>query len=145
MPLDKLHYAILNELQLNARMSNAEIGRRIGLTAPAVAERIKKMQEEGIIKGFTVAVEFTKLDYLQRVVIGVKLLPDHIPGFLKEAEKIEGIIDMVHTTGEYCFLIQMVLKSTEDLIQVLNKLRKFGETSTFTVLSAPINHKPVCL
>jgi Lrp/AsnC family leucine-responsive transcriptional regulator len=77
MQLDKLHYAILNELQTNARMSNAEIGRRVGLTAPAVAERIKKMQEGGIIKGFNVAVEFPKLDYWQRVMIAVKLPQDH--------------------------------------------------------------------
>jgi Lrp/AsnC family leucine-responsive transcriptional regulator len=145
MQLDKLHYAILNELQTNARMSNAEIGRRVGLTAPAVAERIKKMQEGGIIKGFNVAVEFPKLDYWQRVMIAVKLPQDNIPGFLKETEKITGITDMIHTTGEYCFFINMVLKSTDDLINTLNKLRKFGETTTFSVLAVPIDHKIVCL
>ncbi|UWX61518.1 Lrp/AsnC family transcriptional regulator [Chryseobacterium oranimense] len=145
MQLDQLHYAILNELQLNARMSNAEIGRRIGLTAPAVAERIKKMQEEGIIKSFTAAVEFSKLDYLQRVMIAIKLPPDNIPGFLKEAEKTEGITKIVHTTGEYCFFIDMVLKSTEELVPVLNKLRKFGETTTFSILAVPVDSKAVRL
>ena len=58
MELDELHYAILDQLQIDGRLSNAEIGRRIGLTAPAVAERIKRMQAEGVIRGITAKYRF---------------------------------------------------------------------------------------
>lgn len=143
MQLDKLHYAILNELQLNARASNAEIGRKIGLTAPAVAERIRKLQEAGIIKGFSVVMDYSKLEYLQNVLITIKLQPNMVPSFLKETEKIEGIIKMFHTTGDYCFFLHMFLKSTQQLTLALDQLGKFSETTTYSILSVPIDHNPI--
>ncbi|MGE8553384.1 MAG: Lrp/AsnC family transcriptional regulator [Chryseobacterium jejuense] len=143
MQLDKLHYAILNELQLNARSSNAKIGRKIGLTAPAVAERIRKLQEFGIIKGFSVVMDYPKLEYKQNVLIAVKLPPNMVSFFLKETETIEGIIKIIHTTGEYCFFLHVFLKSMEQLTIVLNRLGKFGDTTTFSILSIPIDYKPI--
>jgi Lrp/AsnC family leucine-responsive transcriptional regulator len=145
MQTDELHYAILNELQLNARISNAEIGRRVGLTAPAVAERIKRMQDEGIIKGFNVNINFRQLNYQQKVLVAVKLPHGYINAFLKEAEKLEGITDIVHTTGEYCFFVGITVTSTDELNLMLNKLGKLGETTTFSVLSVPIEYKPIKL
>ncbi|WP_316804335.1 Lrp/AsnC family transcriptional regulator [Pedobacter nototheniae] len=145
MQTDELHYAILNELQLDARMSNAEIGRRVGLSAPAVAERIRRMQEEGIIKGFFTSIEFSKLNYLQKVLIAVKLPPVQVNVFLKEVEKIEGITHVVHTTGEYCFFVSMILKSTAELNIALDRFGKLGATTTFSVLSIPIELKSINL
>lgn len=145
MQIDELHYAILNQLQVDARISNAEIGRRIGLTAPAVAERIKRMQGEGIIKGFSVNINFGQLNYAQKVLVAVKLPHGYINAFLKEAEKMEGITDIVHTTGEYCFFVGITVASTDELNLMLNKLGEFGETTTFSVLSVPAEHKPINL
>ncbi|MDN5286742.1 MAG: hypothetical protein JWR38_3016 [Mucilaginibacter sp.] len=145
MQIDELHYAILNELQLDARISNAEIGRRVGLTAPAVAERIKRLQDEGIIRGFTANINFGRLNYAQKVLVAVKLPHGYINAFLKEAEKIEGITDIVHTTGEYCFFVGITVVSTDELNLILNKLGKFGETTTFSVLSVPVEHQPINL
>lgn len=145
MKIDELHYAILNQLQLDARISNAEIGRRVGLTAPAVAERIKRMQDEGIIKGFTVNINFGQLSYAQKVLVAVKLPHGYINAFLKEAEKMEGITDIVHTTGEYCFFVGITVVSTDELNLMLNKLGKLGETTTFSILSVPVEHKPINL
>ncbi|KMQ58895.1 hypothetical protein ACM40_18185 [Chryseobacterium sp. BLS98] len=146
MQLDKLHYAILNELQLKARASNAEIGRKIGLTAPAVAERIKKLEEAGIIKGYAVVVEYTELQYTQNVLIAIKLHPNiMIMSFLKETQEIEGIVKMVHTTGDNCFFLHMFVKSTQEITLVLDRLSKFGRTTTYSILSVPIDHKPITL
>ncbi|WP_164465188.1 Lrp/AsnC family transcriptional regulator [Chryseobacterium lactis] len=143
MQLDKLHYAILNELQSDARSSNAAIGRKIGLTAPAVAERIKKLQEAGIIKGFSAVVDYSKLEYIHNVLIAVKLQPNMIASFLKETEKIEGIVKMIHTTGEYCFFLHLFLKSVEELTVLLDRFGKFGDTITYSILSVPIDYKPI--
>lgn len=143
MQLDKLHYAILNELQINARSSNAEIGRKIGLTAPAVAERIRKLQEAGIIKGFSVVMDYPKLEYKQNVLIAVKLPPNMISSFLKETETMEGIIKMIHTTGEYCFFLHVFFKSIDELTTILDRLGKFGDTTTYSILSVPIDYKPI--
>lgn len=145
MVLDELHYAILNQLQIDARLSNAEIGRRIGLTAPAVAERIKRMQAEGIIKGITVNIDFRQLNYPQQALIGVKLPHGYIEAFLKEAYKVEGVTDIVHTTGEFCFFVGITVSTTDQLSRILDVFGKFGETTTFSVLSVPVAHKPIQL
>ncbi|MBB6501193.1 Lrp/AsnC family transcriptional regulator [Pedobacter cryoconitis] len=145
MKTDELHYAILNELQLDSRISNAEIGRKIGLTAPAVAERIKRMQDEGIIKGFTTTIDFMQLGYQQKVLVAVQLPHVNINPFLKEAKKMEGITDIVHTTGEYCFFVSMVIKSSDELNLKLNEFGKFGKTTTFSVLSTPVDSGAICI
>jgi Lrp/AsnC family leucine-responsive transcriptional regulator len=145
MQPDELHYAILNQLQSDARLSNAEIGRRIGLTAPAVAERIKRMQDDGIIKGFTVDIDFSRLSYSQKVWVGVKLPQAYINPFLKEAHLIEGITDIIHTTGVFCFFVAIIVPSVVELSSVLDKLGKLGETTTFSILSVPLAHKAVPL
>ncbi|AQX01467.1 Lrp/AsnC family transcriptional regulator [Elizabethkingia anophelis] len=145
MNTDKLHYAILNELQKDARMSNAEIGRNVGLSAPAVAERIKRMQEEGIIKKFTTIIDAMKLNYQHKVVIAIRLPHSNIQSFIDEIEKIEGITNVVHVTGKYCFLINMLVKSTHELDLKISQFSKFGTTTTFSVLSTPIESKSIYL
>lgn len=145
MQTDELHIAILNELQQDARISNAEIGRRVGLTAPAVAERIKRMEEEGIIQGFTVKLNFRQLNYTEKVMIGIKLPHGYINSFLKETEKIEGITSMVRTTGEYCFFITLTLRSIDELDSILTKFGNWGETITYTILATPVDNKPIQL
>ena len=142
---DELHYAILNELQSDARLTNAEIGRRVGLTAPAVAERIKRMQEEGIIKGFSAEIDFGLLGFGQKVWIGIKLSQTPTDVFVKEAGRVEGVTDMIRTTGEFCFFVAVVVPSVRELADILEKLGRLGETTTFSVLSSPFNRKPVKL
>ncbi|MCW3465690.1 Lrp/AsnC family transcriptional regulator [Chitinophaga nivalis] len=143
MKTDTLHYAILNELQLDARMSNAEIGRKVGLTAPAVAARIRQMREEGIIKGFTTTIDFMRLDYQQKVVVAVQLPHGSIPSFLQEVKKMTGVTHIEHTTGEYCFFISLVVRSAHELNGKLNELGRFGQTTTFSVLSTPVDTKAI--
>ena len=145
MQPDELHSAILNQLQTNGRLSNAEIGRRVGLTGPAVAERIKRMQEEGIIKGFSADIDFGKLGYGQNVWIGVKLPQTYLDAFVKEACKLEGVTKIIHTTGEFCFFVAAVVSSLPELASVLDKLGRFGKTTTFSVLSVPIHRKIIML
>lgn len=145
MELDELHYAILDQLQIDGRLSNAEIGRRIGLTAPAVAERIKRMRAEGVIKGITVNIDFRQLNYSQQALIGVKLQHGYIEPFLKEAYKVEGVTDIIHTTGEFCFFVGITVSTTDQLTRILDEFGKFAETTTFSVLSVPVAHKSIRL
>ncbi|MFA6086725.1 Lrp/AsnC family transcriptional regulator [Mucilaginibacter sp.] len=143
MQLDELHYAILNELQADSRLSNAEIGRRIGLTAPAVSERIKRMQNEGIIKGFSLEIDLELLGFQQQALIAVKLPHGYIDAFLKEAKKLNGITNITHTTGEYCFFVTVAVQSTRELERIIDTFGKLGQTTTVNILSVPVRHKPV--
>ncbi|MBB6126650.1 Lrp/AsnC family leucine-responsive transcriptional regulator [Mucilaginibacter lappiensis] len=132
-------------MQLDARISNAEIGRKVGLTAPAVAERIKRMQEDGIIKGFTATIDFMRLGYQQKAVIAVQLPHANITPFLNEAKTMKGITNIVHTTGEYCFFVSLIVKSSSELNLKLDQFAKFGKTTTFSVLSSPVESKAIDL
>ena len=145
MEIDKLHYAILNQLQSNARLSNAEIGRRIGLTAPAVAERIRRMQDAGIIKGFSTDLDFDRLGFGQRVWVAVKLSQSYNDAFLKKARATEGVVDIIHTTGEYCFFVAIIVPSPKQLGNILASFGKLGETTTFSILDVPLCRKSIQL
>lgn len=145
MQLDELHKAILNELQQNARISNAELGRRIGLTAPAVGERIKRLEEAGIIKGFGTHINFRRLQYTEKALIGVKLPHAYTDTFLKATEKIAGITDIVRVTGEYCFFVSVTVSTRAELDVILDQFGAYGETITYGVLSEPVEGKAIML
>jgi Lrp/AsnC family leucine-responsive transcriptional regulator len=145
MQPDELHFAILNQLQTDARLSHAEIGRRVGLTGPAVAERVKRMQDEGIIKSFATEIDFARLGYGQKAWIGIKLPQSYINAFIKEASQLEGVTDIIHTTGDYCFFVAVTVRSVPDLGGLLENFSKFGETTTFSILSVPVARKIITL
>ena len=76
-------------------------------------------------------------------VVAIKLHPDMMMSFLKETEKIEVIIKMEHITGEYCFFLHMFLNSTEEITLIPDRLSKLGSTTTYSVLSVPVDYKPI--
>lgn len=138
MQLDQLHHAILHELQINSRFSNTEIGKKIGLTAPAVAERIRKMEESGIIKSFTVNLDFEKLGFNENVIIGIDIPYCDIPPFLKEIEDINGILKVMKSTGDFCLIVHLVSKRVSQLEEIITRFSKHGRTSTFRILAFPL-------
>lgn len=138
MQLDQLHYAILNELQKNSRLSNTDMGRKIGLTAPAVAERIRKLEEAKIIKSFTVNLDYEQLGFNENVIIGVDIPYCDIPPFLKEIENINGILKVMKSTGEFCLIVHLVAKRVSHLEEIITRFSKHGKTSTFRVLAFPL-------
>lgn len=138
MQLDQLHYAILNELQKNSRLSNTDIGRKVGLTPPAVAERIRKMEDAQIIKLFTVNLDYEQLGFNENVIIGIDIPYCYIPPFLKEIENINGILKVMKSTGEFCLIVHLVAKKVSELEEMITRFSKHGSTSTFRVLAFPL-------
>ena len=137
MQLDKLHIAILDELQKDSRLSNAEIGRRVGLTPPAVSERIKNLEKWKIIKGFKVILDYELLGYPENVMIGINVSPAYKNIFLKKIEGMNGVTDVIRTTGKYCYYLFISAKTNVELDKILAELETIGETVTVTILSQP--------
>ena len=138
MEIDKLHYAILNQSQLNARLSNVEIGGRISLTGPAVTKRIRRMQDADIIKGFSTDLDLDRLGFGQKAWGAAKLSQAYNDASLEGARATEGVIDIIHTTGEYCFFVAIVIPSPKKLGEILANFGKLGETTTFSILDVPL-------
>lgn len=142
MNLDNLSYAILDELMNNSRITNTDLGKKVGLTSPAVAERIKKMEEAGIIKSYSIDVDYEQLGINENVIIGIDIQYCNIPKFIKEIENINGIISVMKSTGDFCVIVHLVAKSMSKLEEVITKFSEHGNTSTFRILGTPYKSVP---
>lgn len=133
LELDAHDRKILALLQENARYSYSEIGRRIHLTSPAVAERIKRLEESGIIQGYAVRLNLRALGYSFEALVQITV-ESHDALDAWAAARPE-VLALHATTGNHCALLRLALSSPEHLQACLNSLGKIGKTSTAMVLS----------
>ncbi len=136
---DNISLRILSELQANARTSFTEIGRRIGLTAPAVAERVHRMEEEGLITGYHAEVNPRKLGLPITVFIQVVSKNGQCAPISEFALRQRGVIECCHITGDRDVFIKAALDSIEAVEVLVNNLSLFGNVTTSIVLSSWTN------
>ena len=140
MELDKTNWSILTCLQENARASFADIGREVGLSAPAVAERVSKMEEAGIIQGFRLDVDYEKTGYALKAFIAFTAHSGKLMPFLNYVEKLDEVLECHRVTGNYCIFLKVVVQNSGHLQQLLTSMMEYGETTTSVILSSPITH-----
>ncbi|HSJ11717.1 MAG TPA: Lrp/AsnC family transcriptional regulator [Gillisia sp.] len=143
MPLDSLNWKILQALQQNARMSFSEIGRKVGLTSPAVAERVKKMEDKGIIKGYKVQVSYNKTGHQLKAIITLKVFMGRLKPFLEKVGEFREVINCYRITGNENIILEVVLYDQAHLEVFIDKLITYGETRTHIVLSNVVEQAPV--
>lgn len=131
--LDAYDRKILALLQENARISMSEIGRRIHLTSPAVAERVKRLEEANIIEGFSVRLNLRALDYSFEAFINV-IVDSHDALEAWAREHVE-VLALHATTGTHCALLRVAVREPEHLQALITSLGKIGKTTTSIVLS----------
>jgi Lrp/AsnC family transcriptional regulator, leucine-responsive regulatory protein len=133
--IDNLNRRILNELQQNSRVSTAEIGRRVGLSAPAVSERILRMEEEGLIKGYKTVLDYDILGFPVRVFITFRSKAKRKEDAIRIVDTRSEIIEWHVITGDSCMLLKVAVRSTKELESLIEYLQENGETSTSIILS----------
>jgi Lrp/AsnC family leucine-responsive transcriptional regulator len=141
--IDDIDWRILHELQGDGRISYTELGRRVALTAPAVAERVKRLEEAGVIKGFHADVDAAKVGFpITAFVRWTSSGPDcsHLGEVAKE---IPEIVECHRVTGEASYILKILARSVGHLEQLINGLMPYGSTITSIVLSSPVEHRPV--
>lgn len=143
MKIDKLNWEILDLLQRNARMSNAEIGRKVGLSSPAVAERIKKMEDLGVIKGYGTDVSYTAGGYQLRAIITVRAFMGKLKPFLDKVTNFKEVINCYRITGNENIIMEVVFHDQKHLEGFIDTLITYGETRTHIVLSDVISNNPI--
>jgi len=136
--LDQIGVKIIHELQMNARISFSEIGRRVGLSSPAVAERVKKLEEAGIICGYHVKVNREKMGFPILAFIFLTTQFEKYKKIYSFAEKTSEIVECHCISGSESFILKVITGSVSQLDNLLEKLITFGETKTSIVLSSPI-------
>lgn len=143
MYLDKLNWAILEELQKNARASFSEIGRKVGLTSPAVAERVKKMEDSGVISSYKVNISHQKTGYQLRAVITLRAFTGRLKAFLETVKTFKEVVNCYRITGNENIIMEVILHDQVHLEKLIDRLITYGETRTHIILSNVVEDAPI--
>jgi Lrp/AsnC family leucine-responsive transcriptional regulator len=139
--LDNLNWKILVELQKNARISFKDIGDKVGLSGPAVAERIQKLEENGIIKGYHAKIDLKKIGYSLTAIVNFKFHPGNLDKFLNHLKSLPEVFECNRITGSESMVIKVAIKEPSHLERLVNGFIEFGSPTTSIVLSMPIENR----
>jgi Lrp/AsnC family transcriptional regulator, leucine-responsive regulatory protein len=137
--MDDLNRRILDILQTEARISMTELGKRISLSVPAVTERVKKLEDQGIIEGYKAQIN---PDKMQKSVKAFILIKTHrCKAFREFCKENPLVIECHRLTGEYSYLVKVVTESNELLERFIDSTMEYGEPYTMMNLSSPVPGK----
>ena len=136
--LDATDYRIIDELIADGRISLAELGRRVSLSSPAVAERVKRLEQGGVITGYRAEIDPRALGYQLTAIVRVKPAVRQLSKIAALAADIPQIEECLRITGEDCFYLKLHLGSIEELPSVLDQFLLYGETTTSIVNATPV-------
>jgi Lrp/AsnC family leucine-responsive transcriptional regulator len=143
MKLDSIHSKILIFLQKNARISNTEIAKQVGISSPAVSERIKKMEDMGVISGYYAKVDHNLLGHGLRALITVRAFMGRLKPFLHKIESYNEVVNCYRITGNENIVMEVVFENQQHLEKFIDELITYGETKTQIILSNVVTHNPI--
>lgn len=139
--IDATDWKLLELLQQDARMSFAELGRKLRLSAPAIAERVKRLEERKIIRGYRADLDLTALGRPLHVYLRVIVQPKDYPRFKKRISGSEEIFECHHVTGTESFILRAALVNVTALERLIQQLTAYGPTTTSLILSTPLDRR----
>lgn len=132
--IDSKDLDIIEALQANARVPLSELGRTIGLSQPAISERVKRLEEAGVIEGYAAKINPRALGLGLTAIIRLRTTHEHIKMCLKKFMEIPHIIEVNRVTGEDCFVLKVLVPAPEDLETIVDRIAGFGAVTTCLVL-----------
>lgn len=144
-PIDDTNLQLLAELQQNARTTLAELGRRVGLSSPAVTERIQRLEQSGAIVGYRAELDPRALGLPLSAVIRIRPASGQIQRVADIARETPEVTECARITGEDCYLMRVHLRDVQHLEEVIDRFTPFGQTTTSIVQSSPVPLRPIAL
>lgn len=142
--LDEIDWRILRELQEDARLTYSEIGRRVGLTRPAVAERVSRLEEAGVIAGYRAMLDPHKVGYALSAIIRVTASGEGKSGpLLALLSDRPEVLEVHRVTGAETYFLRVAVGSVEHLEDFLETISHYGQPTTSVILSSPITHRTI--
>lgn len=141
--MDAIDRTLLAALQDDARVGYAELGRRVGLTAPAVAERVRRLEASGIISGYHAAIDLKKAGYGIVAIVRLQSPPELAIQLERIARDTPEVLEFHRVTGTEGFIAKVGVSSIEHLESVVVKLLPYGQTTTSIVLSSPVTWRRI--
>jgi len=135
---DKRNVALLALLREDPRLGISELARRIGMSAPAIRERLLSLEEAGIIRGWRLELDPAALGYPVSAYVRVRPVPGQLVKIAELARALPQVVECHRVTGEDCFVLKVHLPSIDELDQVLDQFLAHGQTTTSIVQSTPV-------
>lgn len=135
---DERNLALIRLLQAEPRLGVAELARRIGMSAPAVRERLLRLEEAGVIRGWRLELEPAALGYPLTVFVRIRPMPGQVPKIAELARAMPQVAECHRITGEDCFILKVHVEAIETLDRLLDRFLAHGQTTTSIVQSTPV-------
>lgn len=135
---DSRNIELLRLLSADPRMSVSELARRIEMSAPAVRERIQRLEDAGVIRGYRLDIDSRALGYPISAFVRVRPAPGDLPRIIALAQSLPQVTECYRITGEDCFILKVHLDSLDGLDAILDQFLAFGQTTTSLVQSVPV-------
>jgi Lrp/AsnC family leucine-responsive transcriptional regulator len=143
--LDTTNVRLIQALQTDARLSLAELGRRVGLTPPAVGERLGRLEEAGVIRGYHADVDPRAAGYALSVILRIRPAARMIAKVAELARATPEVTECHRVTGEDCFVMRVHVRDVEHLEQVIDAFVLYGQTTTSIIQSSPVPGRGVAV
>jgi Lrp/AsnC family leucine-responsive transcriptional regulator len=132
--LDPTDIAIIELLQDDARISVSELGRKVGLSQPATSERLKRLEERGVVTGYKAVINPASVGLGMMAVIRLRTTHEHIKPCLKQFSQMPQVIEVLRLTGEDCFHLKVIIPSPAELENIVDAIARYGSVTTAIVL-----------
>ena len=132
--LDPTDLSMIEILQRDGRISVSELGRRVGLSQPAASERLKRLEERGVISGYRAIVDPAAVGLGMMAVIRLRTSHEHIRPCLKQFSEMPEIIEILRLTGEDCFMLKVLVPTPAHLETIVDSIARHGAVTTSLVL-----------
>jgi Lrp/AsnC family leucine-responsive transcriptional regulator len=143
--LDAINLRLLEELQADARLTMAELGRRINLSPPAVAERVQRLERAGVITGYHAELDPKAVGFPIQVVVRIRPSTRQLHKIPELARETPEVVECSRITGEDCFFLRLHLRSMDDLEEIIDRFVVFGQTTSSIVHSSPVARRALPL
>jgi Lrp/AsnC family leucine-responsive transcriptional regulator len=140
--IDPVNLRVLEELQREPRLTMSELGRRIGMSSPAVTERVRRLEEAGIIRGYYLDLNPTALGLPIAAYIRIRPNPGQLPRIAELAQQIPEVVECHRVTGEDCFVLKVHIPAIDQLDRLLDSFLLYGSTTTSIIQSSPVPLRP---
>ncbi len=136
--LDTINRLLLEELRRDPRLTMAELGRRVGMSSPAVTERVRRLEDAGIIAGYRLDLNPSALGLPLAAYIRLRPDPGQLPKVAELAQRIPEVVECHRITGEDCFILKVHFPAMDQLDRILDRFLAYGTTTTSIIQSSPV-------
>lgn len=141
--MDEIDRQLVAELQDDARLTRSELGKRVGLSPSSVGDRLRRLEETGVITGYRAELEPGALGFAMKAILRIRPDSGQLKRIATVAAETPEVVECHRVTGEDCYVLNLVFRSMDDLERLLDRFTPFGRTTTSIVHSTPVPRRGV--